>query len=91
MTKPEIDIADPSVSVARGSRPSGIDGVVVVGAGSILHPARKVGADVEVLCKCASAKSRVGRPPIRFLKGLKPNCPGAGRLRGEARTESPLK
>jgi len=65
-------------SVVKDQRaPAGIEGSIAVGAGSIFHPARKVGERIEVLCKCAASRQRVGRPPIRFFKEVKPNCPNA--------------
>jgi hypothetical protein len=71
-----------TVPVVTGRRaPVGIDGAIAVGAGSIFHPARKVGEIIEVLCKCAAASPRIGRPPIRFFKEVKPNCPSAIRPR----------
>ncbi len=55
-------------------RSIGVNGVVLVGAGSVLHPARKIGARIDVLCKCAATRDRIGRPPLRFVKGLKCTC-----------------
>lgn len=56
-----------------------IVGSVSVGAGTVFHPARKTGSKIEVLCKCAATRDRVGRLPIRFHDGVKPNCAN-GRL-----------
>jgi hypothetical protein len=57
-----------------------VEGAAVVGGGSTLHPASKAGSRVEILCKCAAALPREGRPPVRFMQGLRPNCRGAKRI-----------
>ena len=81
MSEPTIEPCDTPGSGTKTSPITGLDGAIVVGGGSTLHTARKIGVKIEVLCKCASAQPRVGRPPVRFFNGLKPNCPGGGRSR----------
>ena len=53
-----------------------VEGAALVGGGSTLHPASKTGSRVEILCKCAAALPREGRPPLRFFANVQANCRG---------------
>jgi hypothetical protein len=56
------------------NHPTSIPGAALIGGGSTLHPAEKHGKEVKILCACASAQPREGRPPLRFVAHARPTC-----------------